>query len=161
MNRQVEIKAEQIARMIVKGLPKTRVAIEMGMTYEGLQRITRCPEYLQIEERVRATVLGKMDARLDKRAQMEAEVEDAVPEAMKVLLDHVRQKRDLRAALEVLDREPTRTFAKQQRPENATLQPGISSEALASALKEADVTQRIMQAQNAQEAQPHGQRYSN
>jgi len=33
MNRQVEIKAEQIARMIVKGIPATRVAVEMGMSY--------------------------------------------------------------------------------------------------------------------------------
>jgi len=63
----------------------------MGMSYEGLIRITRCQEYLQIEERVRNAVVGKMDARLAKRAQMETEVEDAVPEALQVLLDNVRR----------------------------------------------------------------------
>jgi hypothetical protein len=77
----------------------------MGMSYEGLIRITRCQEYLQIEERVRNAVVGKMDAQLAKRAEMGTEVEDAVPEALQVLLDNMRKKRDLRAALEVLDRE--------------------------------------------------------
>ena len=88
MNRQVLIKAGQVARMIVRGLPLTKVCGEMGMSYEGLIRITRCQEYLQIEERVRNAVVGKMDARLAKRAQMETEVEDAVPEALQVLLDN-------------------------------------------------------------------------
>ena len=45
----------------------------MGMSYEGLIRITRCQEYLQIEERLRNAVVGKMDARLAKRAQMETD----------------------------------------------------------------------------------------
>jgi len=45
----------------------------MGMSYEGLIRITRCQEYLQIEERVRNAVVDKMDARLAKRAQMETD----------------------------------------------------------------------------------------
>jgi hypothetical protein len=43
-----------------------------------------------------------MDARLAKRAEMGTEVEDAVPEALQVLLDNMRKKRALRAALEVL-----------------------------------------------------------
>lgn len=148
MNRQVEIKAEQIARMIVKGLPKTKIAIEMGMTYDGLQRITRCPEYIAIEDRVRNSLTGKMDARLAQRARMEADVEDAIPEAMQILLDNVRKKRDLRAALEVLDRDPSGQFTKRKAPSapNESLATGISSEALATALKEADVTHKIIQA---------------
>ena len=112
MQRQVYIKAEQIARMRVKGIPMTRIAIEMGMSYDGLVRITRDPEFLKIEESVRNFVTQKMDSRLEKRALMEDEVEDAVPEAMAVLLEQVRKKRDLRAALEVLDRDPQRQFAK-------------------------------------------------
>jgi hypothetical protein len=112
MNRQVYIKAEQIARMRVKGIPMTRICIEMGMSYDGLVRITRAPEFLQIEDMVRQQVTGKMDARLAQRAAMEDEVVDAVPEAMKVLLEEVKKKKNLRAALEVLDRDPQRQFAK-------------------------------------------------
>ena len=155
MNRQVEIKCDQIARMVVKGMPKTRIAIEMGMSYDGLIRITRCPEYLTIEESVRNTVVGKMDQRLAKRAEMSTEMEDTVPEAMKVLLEHVSKKRDLRAALEVLDRDPKRQFAKSKgdQPINP-LQPGagIANDALAAAVKDADLTHNIIQ--NAAQVKP-------
>lgn len=148
MNRQVYIKCDQIARMIVKGMPKTRIAIEMGMSYDGLVRITRCPEYLTIEEDVRNAVVGKMDARLAKRASMETEVEDTVPEALRVLIDHVNKKRDLRAALEVLDRDPQRQFAK-----NATTKPvnpltagtPINGDVLSQAVKDADITHTLLQ----------------
>lgn len=147
MIRQVEIKAEQIARMIVKGIPKTRIAIEMGMSYEGLTRITYEPAYLLIEERVRNEVLGKMDARLAKRAEMSDEVEDAVPDAMQVLLDAVTKKRDLRAALELLDRDPARQFAKTKQTQlsSTTLQTGLASDTLSQAVKEADLTHKVLQ----------------
>lgn len=146
MNRQVYIKAEQIARMVVKGWPLTRIAIEMGMSYDGLYRITKQPEYLKIEEEVRLDVTGMMDARLAKRAAMEKDMDDAVPEAFQVLLDGVRKKRDLKAALEVLDRDPRRQFAKASR--NAPTEPDkplLASEALASAVKDADVTHTILE----------------
>jgi hypothetical protein len=100
---------------------------------------------------VRNAVVGKMDTRLAKRAQMETEVEDAVPEALQVLLDNVRKKRDLRAALEVLDRDPCHQFGKAARvpPPVETPQPGISSEALATAIKEADITYNLMKGASA------------
>lgn len=98
--------------MIVKGIPLTRIAIEFGMSYDGLRRITVQPEYLKIEEEVRATMRQKMDQRLEQRAKMEEQVDDALPEAMQVLIDGVRKKKDLRAALELLDRDPSRQFAK-------------------------------------------------
>lgn len=150
MNRQVTIKCEQIARMIVKGIPKTRIALEMGMSYDGLQRITRVPEYLAIEESVRNAVIGKMDARLAKRAEMDTEMEDHVPEAMKVLLEAVTKKRDLRAALEVLDRDPKKQFAR-VRVDQQTTVPGLPTETLAAAVKEADLTHTILQ--NSQQVQ--------
>jgi hypothetical protein len=148
MNRQVYIKCDQIARMIVKGMPKTRIALEMGMSYDGLVRITREPEYLKIEEDVRNVVVGKMDARLARRAEMNDDVEEAVPEAMKVLLDAVTKKRDLRAALEVLDRDPQRQFAKAKTvtlgPNGVGVTGGLASDALASAVKDADLTHTIL-----------------
>lgn len=156
MNRQVEIKVEQIARMVVKGMKLTQIAIEMGMSYTGLLQITRRPEYLMVEERVRNGVVGKMDARLVKRAQMEVEVEDAVPEALQVLLDGVLKKRDLKSALELLDRDPRRQFAK-TRPAgavdpNANPATTMSSEAFAAAVKDADLTHQILTKQQAAQA---------
>lgn len=148
MQRQVIIKAEQIARMVVKGMKGTRIAIELGMSYDGIQRILRNPDYLLIEDRIRKEVLGRMDARLEKRAQMGEEVEDAVPEALAVLLDAVKKKRDLKAALEVLDRDPQRQFAKAKPQQPAAASgPQVSalpSDALAQAMADADITHTIL-----------------
>lgn len=132
--------------MVVKGWPLTRIAIEMGMSYDGLYRITKQKEYLEIEEDVRKDVTGMMDARLAKRAAMEKDMDDAVPEAFQVLLDGVRKKRDLKAALEVLDRDPRRQFTKASRnaPQEAE-KALLPSEALASAVKDADVTHTILE----------------
>jgi hypothetical protein len=151
MNRQVEIKCEQIARMIVKGLPKTKIAIEMGMSYDGLMRITRDKDYLFIEENVRKGVTDKMDARLAKRAEMGGEMEDAVPEAMRILIDQVTKKRDLRAALEVLDRDPRRQFAKSTSTRVDPLQPGtpvMTSEHLSTIVSKADITHQMLEKQH-------------
>lgn len=152
MNRQVEIKCDQIARMIVKGMKCTVIAIEMGMSYDGLMRIVRQPEYLAIEERVRNEVVGKMDARLAKRAEMSSDVEDAIPEALQVLLDGVKKKRDLKAALELLDRDPRGQFTKNasRSAAQAAASPGVTatplaSEALANAVREADITHTILE----------------
>jgi hypothetical protein len=150
MKHPAEIKAEQIARMVVKGIPKSRIATEMGMTYMGVYQLCQSPEYLQIEDQVRKGVIDKMDERLAKRAKMEDDLEDALPEAMQVLVEHVREKRDLRAALEVLDRDPEHLFTKASRqPQDEKRAPGISSEALAKAIAEADLTHKIMQESSA------------
>lgn len=150
MNRQVEIKIEQIARMVIKGMKLTQIAIEMGMSYAGLNQIVRRSEYLVIEEKVRKMVVGKMDQRLAKRAEMSDEVEDAVPEAMRVLLENVTKKRDLRAALEVLDRDPRRQFAKRTEPVvnsgQAGIVPPLTPDALANVVKEADITHAMQTA---------------
>jgi hypothetical protein len=148
MQRRVTIKAEQIARMVVKGMKGTQIAIEMGMSYDGVTRILRNPDYLRIEEQVRNGVLGGMDARLDARAQMGVEVEEAVPEALGVLLEAVKKKRDLKAALELLDRDPQRQFAKAKPQAIAAPTPGLGSlpsDALAQAIEDADLTHSILQ----------------
>jgi hypothetical protein len=153
VRRQVTIKAEQIARMVVKGMPATKIAIELGMSYDGINRILRNPDYLYIEEQVRKGVVGKMDARLDRRAQMGEEIEDAVPEALGLLLEAVRKKRDLKAALEVLDRDPQRQFAKSKPTQQAAATTpqvsGLPPDALSQAIQDADITHDILKNQPA------------
>jgi hypothetical protein len=152
MNRQVYIKAEQIARFIVKGIPITRIAIEMGMSYDGLIRITRQPEYLAIEDSVRQQMVAKMDQRLAKRAEMdlkreaiEEDMEEAVPEAMRILLDNVTKKRDLKSALEILDRDPQRQFAKGNKPVQAQQPPAtLPQDTLQNTAKAADETRNMI-----------------
>jgi len=88
-----------------------------------------------------------MDARLAKRAEMADEVEDTIPEAMKVLLEGVVVRRDLRAALELLDRDPSRQFAKVSRSATATTQgsqQAIDATVLDNAVKDAEKTHSIL-----------------
>jgi len=155
MNRTVKLKAEQIARLIVQGVPKSRVAIEMGMSYDGLIRITNTEEYRMIEQEVQDKVLGKLDSRLAQRAdlrkQMADEMEDdAVPEAWRIVLDQLRKKRDLKTALEILDRDPKRQFAKGAAGANANAtaapppRPSIDPNQLATVMSEADITHDLL-----------------
>lgn len=152
MNSQVKIKAEQIARMIVAGKKATQIALEMNMSYGGLQRILACPEYKAIENDVRATNLGNMDASLAKRAQLVKDLDDAVPDAMQCLIDAVKQKRDLRMALQaatqVLDRDPRKQFTKQTQAEAArnpaSQTPSLPQSMLDSIMTDADATRDIL-----------------
>jgi len=103
---------------------------------------------------VRNAVVSKVDAQLAKRAEMGTEVEDAVPEVLQVRLDNMRKKRHLRAALEVLDRDPAHQFSKTPRTQPVDAQtPQMSSEALADAIKEADITYNMMKYASALDSQ--------
>ena len=152
MRSAVLLKAEQIARMRVQGVPATKIALEMGMSYEGLVRILRTDEYLQIEADVSGRLLSKMDARLaqraDMRQQVQEEVEDAVPEAMRLVINNLRKKQDLKSALEILERDPKRQFARgaagQPQGTQATaaqpVRPPIDRGVLQNAMADADLT---------------------
>lgn len=151
LNRQFEIKAELIAHMVVAGVARPKIAKALDLTYHGLDGILSTPEYQTIESRVAGRAKQKMqeitDARMEKRLALKAEVEDAVSEAIGVLLKALREKKDLRAALEILDRDPRHDFTKASRQaEIREKTPAISSEALATAIKEADVTDKIIRA---------------
>ena len=149
MRSAVLLKAEQIARMRVQGVPATKIALEMGMSYDGLLRILRTEEYLQIEQDVSGRLLGKMDARLDRRAdmrqQVQEEVEDAVPEAMRLIINNLRKKQDLKSALEILERDPKRQFARgtvgtPMQQQAAQVRPPIDRGVLQTAMADADLT---------------------
>lgn len=160
MNRQVFLKAQQIARLTVSGVPASRIAVEMGMSYDGVLRILKTEEYKQVEEEVQRDVLGKMDAKLAQRADMRMKMADemedeAVPEAWKVVIENLRKRRDLKTALEILDRDPQRQFARgaanagqtyngSQKPQ-APSRPPIDSTALSQAIHDADITHDILQ----------------
>jgi hypothetical protein len=155
MGSNVRIKAEQIARLVVQGVPKSRIAIEMGMSYDGLIRITKTDEYLMIEQDVQSRMLGQMDAKLAQRADLRKNMademeDDAVPEAWKIVLDNLRKKRDLKTALEILDRDPKRQFAKgaagaTQQKEPEVVRPTIDRNVLSQAMAEADVTHSLIE----------------
>lgn len=156
MNRSVKLKAEQIARLRVQGVPGTRIAIELGMSYDGLMRIVKTEEYQQIEQEVQGVLLGQMDATLSKRADMRKKMademeDDAVPEAWKVVLETMRKRRDLKTALEILDRDPKRQFAKGASNAAAQAAAGpparqpLDSKVLTQAMSDADITHDLLE----------------
>ena len=162
MNNQVRIKAEQIARMIVAGKKATQIALSMNMSYGGLQRILACPAYKLIEDEVRRGNLKNMDDSLAERAKLtplQEELSDAVPEAMKTIIDAVKQKRDLRMALsaarDVIALDPRRTFTRNSKKEDEdhAQRPALPDAMLESVVNDADATTGILM-RNAHTQQP-------
>ena len=107
--------------------------------------------------------LGALDATLAKRADLRKKMaddmeDDAVPEAWKIVLDNLRKKRDLKTALEILDRDPKRQFAKGAANAGAVAaqtpaRPAIDRNALSQAVQEADITHSMLE-KNKQVAKP-------
>ena len=117
MNHKNDMTAELIAQLVVAGVARPKIARSLDMTYLALDRIMSTPEYHAMENRIAARTKKKMeelaDARLEKRLGLKVEVEDAVDEALRVLLAKLNDpdsKEQLRAALEILDRDPLHDF---------------------------------------------------
>ena len=150
MNRQNDMTAELIAELVVAGVARPKIARALGMTYLALDRIMSTPEYQAIEDRIAARTKRKMeelaDARLEKRLGLKVEVEDAVAKAIDILLAKLTDpKEQLRAALEILDRDPLHDFTKASRQKDPREKaPSISSEAFSNAIKEAGITHTII-----------------
>jgi len=152
MNRQNEMNAELIAQLVVAGVERPKVARSLDMTYPTLDRIMSTPEYQAIEDRVAGRTKKKMeelaDERLKTRLGLKVEVEDAVAAAIDVLLRKLRKndKDQLRAALEILDRDPLHQFTKASRQaDSRDNAPQLSDEAFAEAVKEAAITRKIVE----------------
>jgi hypothetical protein len=117
MTPKVQGKIEEIARMRVAKKTNSAIAAAMCMSYGGLSRILATPEYQAYEDAIREENNLALDVRLEKRRELMIKVEDAVPDALQVMLNSIKQTRDLRmqfaAAKEILDRDPGRTIPKQ------------------------------------------------
>jgi hypothetical protein len=103
--------------MVVMGLPDTRIAAALGLTYAGLAQLKQRPEYRQVEQEILQGTITRWDEELaGDVVALRQEFAVAVPASMRTLLDAVMQKKDLKssieAAKEILDRDPDRTFSK-------------------------------------------------
>src|SRR5216684_738943 len=102
MQSKVLSKMEQVARYRILGMKDTRIAQIIGISYGGLSRILATPEYKQIEAGVRISLVGKMDKSLEQQRvsimeqQMREELANAVPDALKFIIDTARKGQDLR-----------------------------------------------------------------
>lgn len=158
MQSKVQIKLEQIARLRVAGAKDTKIAEQIGISYGGLTRIIALDEYKEVEDRVATEVLGHMDAALvDSRTQLirrqkvealREEIRNTIPDALTNLLDAVKTKRDLRASLELLDRDPDCVAVKRSKADVTSVagptHGTVSAATVESIRKDADATRDLL-----------------
>jgi hypothetical protein len=153
--KTTNIKIPQIARWRVAGVTDTRIATLMQMSLNGLARILATQEYKDYEAALMNGHLSAMDQALaGKVAEIQNECRQAVPAALRCLVDTVTQRRDLKAALaaarEILDRDPDHTLVTQD--SEACVAPGVPAAVVDAAAAEGT---KIAEAYEAKAAKPN------
>lgn len=113
LHAQTKIRIEQIARYRIAGIRDFRIAEILKLTPATLKFITEKVEYKEVEEALLIGHLTEMDLALAGQVDpLRQEVRNAVPAALRCLVDAATQRRDLRTALaasvEILKRDPDR-----------------------------------------------------
>lgn len=106
-----KIRIEQIARYRVAGVRDGKIAELLSIPIASFRQIVQMPEYKDVEEALLVGQLTQMDLALAGRVEpLRQEVRNAVPAALRCLVDACNQRRDLRTALaasvEILKRDP-------------------------------------------------------
>ena len=114
VQRKLLLRMEQIARYRVAMLPTYKIAALVGMSEQGLYHLMHRPEYIQVENEVRSTVLEDMDAQMqeDRMRALRRDFDKVIPEVFNTVVQTMRQTKDLRsrmaAAIFLADRDPGR-----------------------------------------------------
>jgi len=109
------IKIPQVARWRIAGVTDKKIAQMLGMSTGGLARLLASQEYQDYEAALLNGHLSAMDRALAGKVEaIHNECRQAVPAALRCLVDTVTQRRDLKAAMaaakEILDRDPDRSL---------------------------------------------------
>jgi len=113
LHAQTKVRIEQIARYRIAGVRDFRIAELLGIDISTMRSIVAKPEYKETEEALLLGHLTEMDFALAGRVDpLRQQVRNAVPGALRCLVDACNQRRDLRTALaasvEILKRDPDR-----------------------------------------------------
>jgi hypothetical protein len=122
-SKTTNIKIPQVARWRIAGITDRRIADMLGVTAQGLYQLIATQEYQDYEAALLNGHLSAMDRALAGKVEaIHQECRNAVPAALRCLVDVVTQRRDLKAAMaaakEILDRDPDHTL-----PEHASGEP--------------------------------------
>lgn len=133
------IKIPQVARWRIAGVTDKKIAQMLGMSTGGLARLLASPEYIEHEAALMNAHLSSMDRALAGKVDaIHNELRQAVPAAVRCLVDTVTQRRDLKAAMaaakEILDRDPDRTLVATEGEE--AVAPGVPASVLDAAAEE-------------------------
>jgi hypothetical protein len=127
------IKIPQVARWRICGITDKKIAQLIGMTPSGLAQLLATQEYQDYEAALMNGHLSEMDKALaGKIGVIHDQCRQAVPAALRTLVDVVTQRRDLKAAMaaakEILDRDPDRTLTSSRADE--PIAPGVPAAVL-------------------------------
>jgi hypothetical protein len=136
---KTNIKIPQIVRWRVAGISDVKIQKMLGMSSSGLAQILATPEYIEEEAAYLNGHLSAMDRALAGKVEaIHQSMRQAVPAALRCLVDTVTQRRDLKAAMqaakEILDRDPDRTLVTSTSDE--AVAPGIPAEVIEAAAAE-------------------------
>lgn len=121
LNTQTWLRIQRVARMEVVGISDRAICGNEGFDAPALKYLRGLKEYQEVKEDILQGHLTQMDRAMAGKVDiMRQEVRNAVPSALRCLIDVVNQRRDLRTALsaasELLDRDPDRIFLKAKDP---------------------------------------------
>ena len=136
---KTNIKIPQIARWRIAGISDRKIQQLLGMSGSGLAQILASPEYIEYEAALLNGHLSAMDRALAGKVDaIHQEMRQAVPAALRALVDTVTQRRDLKAAMaaakEILDRDPDRSLVASRSDE--AVAPGVPAEVIEAAAQE-------------------------
>jgi DNA-directed RNA polymerase alpha subunit len=115
----MSIRIHKVARMRVNGVRDNVIQHLLGIQAPAFKYLINLPEYKEVEEQILLGHLTDLDeATAGQVSVLRQQAREAVPSALRCLVEAVNQRRDLRTALaaagEILDRDPDATFTKQK-----------------------------------------------
>ena len=124
--KTANVKIPQIVRWRIAGVTDIHIARLLGIGLAALQAIYRLPEYQAQETAYLNGHISAMDKAMAGRVDaIRDECRQAVPAALRALVDCVTQRKDLKAALaaskELLDRDPDRILPSVAKEDEAKL----------------------------------------
>lgn len=117
LNTQTLMRMQRVARMEIAGVSDQAICKAENIDYPALQYLRKLDAFKELRQDLLEGHLTEMDRALAGRVDiLRQEVRQAVPSALRCLIDTVNQRKDLRTALaaagEILDRDPDKTFLK-------------------------------------------------
>jgi hypothetical protein len=143
LNTQTWLRIQRVARMEVVGISDRMICDNENIDHPALKYLRTLPEYQEVKEDLLQGHLTEMDKAMAGRVDiLKGQVRQAVPSALRCLIDVVNQRRDLRTALaaasEILDRDPDRGFLKAKDPSVSMEGSSVPDAIMESTSREAD-----------------------
>lgn len=117
LNTQTWLRIQRVARMEISGVSDRTICAAEGFDHPALAYLRKLIEYQEVKNDLLQGHLTEMDRAIAGKVDvLRGEIRNAVPSALRCLIDAVNQRRDLRTAIaasvELLDRDPDKLFLK-------------------------------------------------